>query len=96
MDPVKDTINIKSNAAKVWDGIKGLFGAAVGLYIVAMPVHDIWTGESLLAKTWNSTVVAGMDETDTCKDGALLDGSFICEKRGDGKGLSSLVPGFLK
>ena len=93
---LKDPMGVKENANKIWSGFKGLFNAAVGLYIAAVPVHDIWTGESLLSKTWNSTVVAAMDDTDTCKQDALLDGSFICERRGDGKGLGSLIPGFLK
>ena len=93
---IKDAKDLPSNFNKVASGLKGIAKGLLAAYIIAMPVHDIATGESLLAKTWNSTVVAGMEDTAPCEDGKALDGSFICEKRGDGKGLETLVPKFLK
>lgn len=92
---LKDAKDIKSNFSKIVSGTTGLAKGLLAAYLIAIPVHDIGTGESLLSKTWNSTVVAGMDGTDTCKSG-VLEGSFFCVPRGDGKGLGTLVPSVLK
>lgn len=74
------------------EGLKTVFKGAVIGYLFAIPVHDVWTGESLISKTWNSVVVDTMEDTRICKRGGQLDGTFICEKRGDGKGLGTLIP----
>lgn len=91
---LKDTGELKSNFSKVVSGTAGIARGLVAAYLVAIPVHDIWTGESLISKTWNSTVVAALEDTEMCSRGSIADGSFICEKRGDGKGLGTLVPKF--
>lgn len=99
MSVVKDTTQVKSNVGKVWSGLKGLFGAAVGIYLATAVIHDVATGESLFSKTWNSAVVTNMDDTESCGKEGVLDnrfGNFICEPSGEGKGLETLKPGFMK
>lgn len=96
MSVMKDAGDIKGSISKFASGLKGIFKGAVAAYIIAVPVHDVWTGGSMISKTWNSTVVAGLDDTGICKDNKVLEDSFICKPRGDGKDLGTLVPGFLK
>lgn len=93
---LKDATEIRSNFSKAVSGTAGLAKGLLAAYLIAIPVHDIWTGESLLSKTWNSTVVAAMDNTPTCNNQSLLKDSFVCVPRGDGKGLGTLVPDILK
>ncbi len=96
MGIIKDATDITNNTGKIITGIKGLFAGLAAAYIIAIPVHDIWTGESLLSKTWNSAIVANVDDTKLCGKSKFLENSFVCKKRGNGAGMETLKPSFLK
>ena len=74
------------------ESLKTVFKGAVTAYLIAIPVHDVWTGDSLIAKTWNSVVVGNVEDLKMCRHGRDLHDTFICERRGKGKGLETLIP----
>ncbi|MCB9991261.1 MAG: hypothetical protein H6867_07750 [Rhodospirillales bacterium] len=87
-------MKVAKDAQNVASGLKGLFRALVLTAATATIVHDVWTGESLISKTWNSAVAGPMKTTEMCRENQALGDSFICKKRGNGKGLDTLIPKF--
>lgn len=75
--------------------IKTAFKAATLGILIAIPTHDIWKGEGLIGKAYN-TAVAIMQHTGTCDTGEFPFRKLVCEKSGEGKGLGSLLPDSLK